>query len=978
VAYPQTVFVGSPSITVQGVMGTYVGLTQNGALVGSGTIGATGSVTITYSQLLTPGVPLKLVAMAQFKQPVIANLNVIVPATVLINPGTINANVTTPITVTVLDAGGTIPQAGVNVWAEGLNYATTPVMTNASGVAVLSVNYPYGPTLDIVGKRPADSYRLFTQAINVTALALTSPDLTVTTSIGMTDAFPLNLPATLHAAVGQPGCTLFARMPGGALLQSSTGSLQATATQTGDVVGIIAKSGYNLYSETFAVVEAFGTVAGTVTSGGSPLANVTVRCLDENSAQVFSVTTNASGAWAGPEEILVDNYTLVVDHFGYLHLGQPIFVNYGANTFPLTLTLAPSGVLSGHIYDSVTGDPLQGSVKVYRADTGVLYTETVSDAAGHYVTSALPYFTYSVRVRATHHSPVVASVTMEDAAVEKDWVLDPTAGDLLIINNEAKSASYVEDKLAGKDNHLESAGYLDVPSKSVTDLTTDLENLGYGVTVVDQATADPATFVNYDLVILSCGANTTTLSNTAVKTGLVTFAQAGGHILLEGGELGYDQYGSGDFATYVLHSNDWNHDSSGNIQVNADATHAVATTPNNLAGTTIGLTYSVYGDADAMTPLADARSVAVWSTYATDASVIAYDANPAPFGGQMVFFCFNYSAAAAPAREQLLENAVVYLLTEELGSCSVSGHVHLQGESNHGGVTVTATPNGGTTTTAADGSYTLSGLFAGPYTITASKANWSADAEQVSLSDGQHLVNVDFVLTATMTTEYCESPAAPINDNQTTTDILTVPAADDATITSVEVYVNITHTYIGDLLITLTSPAGTPVVLHSRSGGTTDNLVGWYPSPLVPAGDLGQFVGQQMAGNWTLTVADQAGGDTGTLNQWCLRFVHGGGQSTPVGDLPVVFKAYANYPNPFNPRTTIRFDLPRTLDVSLRVYDVSGRLVRTLVDEVMPAASHDVAWDGLDDGGRHVASGVYYYRLTAGENTTTQKMMLVK
>ncbi len=978
VVYPETVFVGTPSITIDGDMGTYVGLTQNGVLVGSGTITDSGSVTIPFSQILTPGVPLKMVAMAQFKEPVIANLNVIVPATVLINPSTINANVTTPITVTVLDADGVIPQAGVNVWAEGLNYATTPVVTNASGVAVITVNYPFGPTLDIVGKRPADSYRLFTEQVEVNALALTTPDLTVTTAIGMNDAFPLNLPGTLHAAVGQTGYTLYAQMPDGSLLQSATSTLTATASELGNVVGIIAKSGYDLYTETFAVIEAYGTVAGTVTSGGSPLANVIVRCLDENDGEVFAATTNASGAWAAPEEILVDNYTLVVDHFGYLHLGQPVFVNYGANTFPLVLTPAPSGVLSGHIYDSVTMEPLQGSVKVYRADTGVLYTETTSDATGYYVTSALPYFTYSVRVRASHHSPVVSTVTMEEPAVEKDWVLDPTAGDLLIIDDGAKSAAYVEDKFAGKDNHLESAGYLAEPSKSVTELTTDLEGLGYGVTVVDQTACDPATFVNYDLVILSCGTNTATLSNAAVKTGLVSFAQAGGHILLEGGELGYDQYGSGDFATYVLHSNDWNHDQSGNIQVNANATHAVATTPNNLAGQTINLTYSVYGDADAMVPLADAQTVAVWSSYTTDASVLAFDPNPAPFGGQIVFFSFNYAAAAAPAREQLLENAVVYLLTEELGNCAVSGHVLLQGEQNHSGVTVTATPNGGTTTTAADGSYTLSGLFAGPYTITASKNNWSADAEQVTLTDGQHVYGVDFVLTPTMTSEYCESPAAPISDNQTTTDVLTIPAADDASITSLEVYVNITHTYIGDLLITLTSPAGTVVTLHSRSGGGTDNLVGWYPSQLIPAGDLGAFVGQQMAGNWTISVADQAGGDTGTLNQWCLRIVHGGGQSTPVEDTPAVFKAYANYPNPFNPRTTIRFDLPRTTDVSLRIYDVSGRLVCTLVDEVLQAASHSVAWDGQDDSGRRVASGVYYYRLNAGENSTTQKMMLVK
>ena len=77
-------------------------------------------------------------------------------------------------------------------------------------------------------------------------------------------------------------------------------------------------------------------------------------------------------------------------------------------------------------------------------------------------------------------------------------------------------------------------------------------------------------------------------------------------------------------------------------------------------------------------------------------------------------------------------------------------------------------------------------------------------------------------------------------------------------------------------------------------------------------------------------------------------------------------------------RTTIKFDLPRQSQVSLRIYDVAGRLVRTLVDELKPAAAHSVVWNGQDNNGRQAASGVYYYQLVTDEFSKTSKMLLVK
>ncbi len=90
-------------------------------------------------------------------------------------------------------------------------------------------------------------------------------------------------------------------------------------------------------------------------------------------------------------------------------------------------------------------------------------------------------------------------------------------------------------------------------------------------------------------------------------------------------------------------------------------------------------------------------------------------------------------------------------------------------------------------------------------------------------------------------------------------------------------------------------------------------------------------------------------------------------------------KLEQNTPNPFNPKTEIAFTVPLATEVSLVIYDVAGRLVRSLVtDEPMDLGEHVRTWDGLDDGGNRVSSGVYFYRLATDETESIKKMVLLK
>ena len=98
--------------------------------------------------------------------------------------------------------------------------------------------------------------------------------------------------------------------------------------------------------------------------------------------------------------------------------------------------------------------------------------------------------------------------------------------------------------------------------------------------------------------------------------------------------------------------------------------------------------------------------------------------------------------------------------------------------------------------------------------------------------------------------------------------------------------------------------------------------------------------------------------------------------------LPVTTELAGNYPNPFNPTTTIKFSLKEAGDVSIKIYNIKGSVVRTLVDGQLNAAYHEVVWDGKDNAGKQVSSGLYFYKMVSegnsGRYTSTKKMILLK
>lgn len=99
---------------------------------------------------------------------------------------------------------------------------------------------------------------------------------------------------------------------------------------------------------------------------------------------------------------------------------------------------------------------------------------------------------------------------------------------------------------------------------------------------------------------------------------------------------------------------------------------------------------------------------------------------------------------------------------------------------------------------------------------------------------------------------------------------------------------------------------------------------------------------------------------------------------TPAAALPKEFALSQNVPNPFNPSTIVEYALPKDAQVNLSIYNVLGQHVTTLVNEIQRAGRQTVTWDGTDASGVSVASGVYFYKLRAGDYSNTKKMLLLK
>jgi subtilisin-like proprotein convertase family protein len=194
--------------------------------------------------------------------------------------------------------------------------------------------------------------------------------------------------------------------------------------------------------------------------------------------------------------------------------------------------------------------------------------------------------------------------------------------------------------------------------------------------------------------------------------------------------------------------------------------------------------------------------------------------------------------------------------------------------------------------------------------------------------------------------------------------------------------VNITHPFVDDLILRLTSPEGTTVVLSSRNGGSGENYIQTlfdndaevlisdgeapFTGSFIPEGDLDNFTGENSIGAWTLNVSDNAFIDSGRLENWSLELCSQELLSVSTYDRERDFNIY---PNPNNGEFTILMNKVQNSQIGIEIYDLNGRKVYNQEFQATSSFKKAINLNNLQ-------SGVYLVKIKDGANTGIKKLVV--
>jgi len=227
----------------------------------------------------------------------------------------------------------------------------------------------------------------------------------------------------------------------------------------------------------------------------------------------------------------------------------------------------------------------------------------------------------------------------------------------------------------------------------------------------------------------------------------------------------------------------------------------------------------------------------------------------------------------------------------------------------------------------------------------------------------------------------------PINDLQLTYDTIQINQ-NNKLINKLTVNLTIYHPDDGDLILQLKGPGGMVNLSQGNGSGganyintTFDDSASMpitqgippFTGNFKPQSLLSFFNNKPASDSWVLRVFDSRTGNTGTLVSWCIIMQLKNNVGIKEENAPVKFELYQNYPNPFNPTTNIKYQTAKSCYVTLKIYDVLGKEIQTLVSEKQDAGEYEVIFNGS-----YLPSGVYLCRLTTGDFVQTRKLTLLK
>lgn len=218
----------------------------------------------------------------------------------------------------------------------------------------------------------------------------------------------------------------------------------------------------------------------------------------------------------------------------------------------------------------------------------------------------------------------------------------------------------------------------------------------------------------------------------------------------------------------------------------------------------------------------------------------------------------------------------------------------------------------------------------------------------------------------------------------------TIYISQTGTVEDLTVTINITHPDDGEIVVFLNKISSSSTLTQYNGVGGQNYInttfddsasisikqgVPPFTGTFRPETPLSNFRGIELQGFWVLRIYDKTAGNQGTLNGWSLNILYS--LNVPVKKenniIPDKYELFQNYPNPFNPETNIKFYLPKTDFVKLSVYDILGREVTILINEVKSAGVYTITYNASQ-----LPSGIYFYRITTNEFTDIKKFVLIK
>ncbi|MFA4839289.1 MAG: FlgD immunoglobulin-like domain containing protein, partial [Candidatus Neomarinimicrobiota bacterium] len=868
------------------------------------------------------------------------------PSIVSIEPDTIRISESTEVRVRVIDSATSQPIPNVKIFLANWEFDSDSVAarTDTAGLAVFSVTPRFGKKIQITGKRSSDQFVVFTGSLTVTGgNVFQQPDISASVdSIGLFGSLTTDFEGIVSASCGESGITLFVK---GCGIDTSVAAnfVAVTPKTTGELRAAIAKSGYDIYEEAILVQKVTAQLSGVVQdSGGNGLqgARVTGFCLPDSVDAVFDVTTEQRGSFSVPSELSVGRYLIRAELFGYKLFSERLFLKCDENQATIVMQADSGGWLSGKITETGTNLPLDATIGANRqSDDGwISYTSVVSDdsTGGNYHVH-LPYGDYRFEISSRRHISRLMFLSVSQPELTCDVSLDTTRADILIVDDDMGKRTPDEEKiLSGEFYEMKSDVVIAEKSPSASEFSRNLTELGYWAVCEKSALTDASTWRNYDLVVWTSGSNTRPIGVDLYRSSLETFIAEGGKLLIEGGEIAWKASSDvtfADFRSNVLRIDAWSKDNSGDLSSMLPA-HPVSTMPNSLPSV-YNVEYTSFGDQDGCQARSEAQAIYCGSGRTEYAGIIAYDNNEIPVGGQSLFMSVAFDHLGdSLSRKALLENVVSWLISPET---LTKGDVNLDGKYDI--LDVVRTVN------------FILNIGNSPKSYERFCADVNADSS-IDVLDVVRIVRLALGL---------ESLAKPNQTQITRVDLIL--RGNDLWIQS--------NGDIAGIQIKLKEPMSGKIELSPamRESGslvfrTNTETALFYDTQgkIASAGETRLCTLPENCAVQSVIVSDLLGNPV----------------QAAIRRLPTQFSVSRNYPNPFNSQTTIRYDLPTDASVQMMIYDIRGHKIRTLENGFKPAGYHQAVWNGKDDAGRDVASGIYFFQMISETHRKTMKLMLVK